>query len=163
MIHCLQRGGDGNAGFLYPQAARRRRPRFSDAQWARIGPLLPTDTRGMARVKDDRRVLSGIVHALRNGGRWADCPREVYWTEEDALQPLCTLGGARHLGTDIQRAGGRRRRPRPASMRSSRSGFNVVRFVAPRASDFQSAHRFHRRYSCGDQGDRAEKGPRSRP
>ena len=41
---------------------------FSDAQWARIGPLLPTDTRGMARV-DDRRVLSGIVHALRNGGR----------------------------------------------------------------------------------------------
>ena len=49
---------------------------FSDAQWARIGPLLPTDTRGMARV-DDRRVLSGIVHALRNGGRWADCPREV--------------------------------------------------------------------------------------
>ena len=33
--------------------------------------------RGMARV-DDRRVLSGIVHALRNGGRWADCPREVY-------------------------------------------------------------------------------------
>jgi transposase len=50
---------------------------FSDAQWARIGTLLPTDTRGMARV-DDRRVLSGIVHALRNGGRWADCPREVY-------------------------------------------------------------------------------------
>lgn len=39
---------------------------FSDAQWARIEPLLPTDTRGMARV-DDRRVLSGIVHALRNG------------------------------------------------------------------------------------------------
>ena len=36
---------------------------FSDAQWARIGPLLPTDTRGMARV-DDRRVLSGIVHAV---------------------------------------------------------------------------------------------------
>ena len=35
---------------------------FSDAQWARIGSLLPTDTRGMARV-DDRRVLSGIVHA----------------------------------------------------------------------------------------------------
>ena len=25
---------------------------FSDAQWARIGTLLPTDTRGMARVDD---------------------------------------------------------------------------------------------------------------
>ena len=50
---------------------------FSDAQWARIEPLLPTDVRGMDRV-DDRRVLSGIVHALKCGGRWADCPREVY-------------------------------------------------------------------------------------
>ena len=49
---------------------------FSDAQWARIEPLLPTDVRGMKRV-DDRRVLSGIVHALRCGGRWADCA-DVY-------------------------------------------------------------------------------------
>ena len=38
---------------------------FSDAQWARIEPLLPTDVRGMKRV-DDRRVLSGIVHALKS-------------------------------------------------------------------------------------------------
>lgn len=50
---------------------------FSDAQWARIEPLLPTDVRGMDRV-DDRRVLSGIVHALKSGGRWADCPRDIY-------------------------------------------------------------------------------------
>ena len=50
---------------------------FSDAQWARIEPLLPSDVRGMERV-DDRRVLSGIVHALKCGGRWADCPRDVY-------------------------------------------------------------------------------------
>nr|WP_141652470.1 IS5 family transposase [Rhizobium grahamii] len=49
---------------------------FSDAQWDRIAPLLPTDVRGMKRV-DDRRVLSGIVHALRSGGRWADCA-DVY-------------------------------------------------------------------------------------
>jgi len=46
---------------------------FSDAQWDRIAPLLPTNVRGMRRV-DDRRVLSGIVHALKSGGRWADCP-----------------------------------------------------------------------------------------
>ena len=50
---------------------------FSDAQWERIAPLLPGGTRGKERV-DDRRVLSGIVHALRCGGRWADCPRDVY-------------------------------------------------------------------------------------
>jgi len=49
---------------------------FSDAQWERIEPLLPTGLRGKRRV-DDRRVLSGIVHALRCGGRWADCA-EVY-------------------------------------------------------------------------------------
>lgn len=46
---------------------------FSDAQWARIEPLLPTNVRGLKRV-DDRRVLSGIVHVLKSGGRWADCP-----------------------------------------------------------------------------------------
>jgi len=50
---------------------------FSDAQWERIEPLLPTDVRGKERV-DDRRVLSGIVHALKCGGRWADCPRDIY-------------------------------------------------------------------------------------
>ena len=49
---------------------------FTDAQWARIEPLLPTDVRGKERV-DDRRVLSGIVHALRSGGRWSD-GAEVY-------------------------------------------------------------------------------------
>jgi len=29
----------------------------------------------MKRV-DDRRVLSGIVHVIKSGGRWADAPRE---------------------------------------------------------------------------------------
>ena len=50
---------------------------FSDEQWARIEPLLPNDKRGMPRV-DDRRVLSGIVHALKSGGRWDDFPEHVY-------------------------------------------------------------------------------------
>ena len=50
---------------------------FSDEQRARIEPLPPQDTRGMPRV-DDRRVLSGIVHALKSGGRWGDCPEHVY-------------------------------------------------------------------------------------
>jgi transposase len=31
---------------------------FSDAQWARIEPLLPRDTRGIPRV-DDRRCFPG--------------------------------------------------------------------------------------------------------
>ncbi|WP_322947988.1 transposase [Methylobacterium durans] len=50
---------------------------LTNGQFAKIAPHLPTDTRGKARV-DDRRVISGIVHVLKSGGRWADAPREVY-------------------------------------------------------------------------------------
>ena len=50
---------------------------LTDEQFAKIAPHLPHDTRGKARV-DDRRVISGIVHVLKSGGRWADAPREVY-------------------------------------------------------------------------------------
>ncbi len=48
---------------------------FSDSQRARIAPLLPTDMRGRKRPEtvDDRPVPSGTVHALRCGGRRADC------------------------------------------------------------------------------------------
>ena len=46
---------------------------LSDAQWARLQPLLPTDVRGVPRV-DDRRVISGIIHVLRSGCRWVDAP-----------------------------------------------------------------------------------------
>ena len=48
---------------------------LSDEQWARIEPHLPTDVRGVERV-DDRRVISGIVHILKSGCRWCDCPPE---------------------------------------------------------------------------------------
>lgn len=46
---------------------------LTDAQFARIRPHLPRDTRGKPRV-DDRRVISGIVHVLKSGGRWIDAP-----------------------------------------------------------------------------------------
>ena len=49
---------------------------LNDEQWVRIKPHLPTDVRGKPRV-DDRRVVSGIVHVLRSGCRWCDCP-EAY-------------------------------------------------------------------------------------
>lgn len=50
---------------------------LSDGQFARLEPLLPRDTRGVARV-DARRVISGIVHVLKSGGRWVDAPRSIY-------------------------------------------------------------------------------------
>jgi transposase len=46
---------------------------LSDAEWARIEPLMPRGRKGAHRV-DDRRVISGIVHMLRCGARWRDCP-----------------------------------------------------------------------------------------
>ena len=48
---------------------------LSDEQWKRIEPHLPTDVRGVERA-DDRRVISGIVHVLKSGCRWCNCPPE---------------------------------------------------------------------------------------
>jgi transposase len=49
---------------------------FDDEQWAKIDPFLPKNRPGAKRV-DDRRVISGIVHVLKSGCRWKDCP-ELY-------------------------------------------------------------------------------------
>ena len=46
---------------------------LDDRQWAVIAPLLPTNQPGAHRT-DDRRVISGIIHVLRSGCRWQDCP-----------------------------------------------------------------------------------------
>ena len=46
---------------------------LNDRQWSAIEPLLPHNQPGARRV-DDRRVISGIVHVLRVGCRWEDCP-----------------------------------------------------------------------------------------
>ena len=46
---------------------------LTDAQFLKVAPHLPTDTRGKQRV-DDRRVISGIVQVLKSGGRWVDAP-----------------------------------------------------------------------------------------
>ncbi|MCK5362306.1 MAG: IS5 family transposase [Gammaproteobacteria bacterium] len=80
---------------------------LSDEQFRRLAPLLPTDTRGVPRV-DDRRVISGIVHVLKSGGRWADAPavygprktlynRFVRWAAKgvwtDIFHALASAGG----------------------------------------------------------------------
>ena len=46
---------------------------LSDEQWAAIEPHLPQNQPGARRV-DDRRVISGILHVLKVGCRWQDCP-----------------------------------------------------------------------------------------
>ena len=80
---------------------------LNDEQFARLEPFLPTDTRGKPRV-DDRRVISGIVHVLKSGCRWADAPeaygphktlynRFVRWAAKgvwgDIFHALASAGG----------------------------------------------------------------------
>ena len=80
---------------------------LSDGQWVRLAPLLPNKPRGVPRV-DDRRVISGIIHVLKSGGRWADAPssygprktlynRFVRWAAKgvwsDLFEVLAAAGG----------------------------------------------------------------------
>lgn len=48
---------------------------LNDAQWAVIAPRLPMVHTGPER-EDDRRVISGILHRLREGCRWRALPDE---------------------------------------------------------------------------------------
>jgi len=64
--------------FLCCQGAQEMRSNLfwlNDTQWQLIEPHLPTDVRGKERV-NDRRVISGILHVLKSGCRWKDCPPE---------------------------------------------------------------------------------------
>ncbi len=71
---------------------------LSPAQFSRLEPLLPTDTRGVPRV-DDRRVISGIIHVLKSGGRWVDAP-EIYGPRK-TLYNRFVRWAAKGIWTDI--------------------------------------------------------------
>ena len=46
---------------------------LSDERWAVIEPFMPKNQPGPER-NDDRQVISGIVHVVKTGCRWCDCP-----------------------------------------------------------------------------------------
>jgi transposase len=48
---------------------------FGDEEWAKIEPLIPMNRPG-PKPRNNRRILSGIVHVLKTGCRWQDCPPE---------------------------------------------------------------------------------------
>jgi len=57
----------------------RARVELTDAQWAKIEPLLPKfkpSRKGGRRPADSRRVFEGILWVLRSGARWKDLPSE---------------------------------------------------------------------------------------
>nr|WP_244927285.1 IS5 family transposase [Microbacterium sediminis] len=52
---------------------------FTDAQWKRIAPLLPSNAgRRGHPFGDDRRVVEGIAYRFRTGIPWRDLPREQF-------------------------------------------------------------------------------------
>ena len=56
--------------------ANDRRYELSDAQWARLEPLLPPEKPWTGRPNDDhRRILNGILWILNSGAPWRDLPR----------------------------------------------------------------------------------------
>ena len=79
---------------------------LTDEQWAKIEPFLPTDVRGMPRV-DDRRVISGIVHVLKSGCRWIDCPAEYgpYTTVYNRFVRWAKRGVWERMFTELSRRG----------------------------------------------------------
>src|SRR3546814_13291651 len=90
---------------------------LSDAEWALIGPLLPSERGRWARpAGDNRRFLNGMLHVLQVGCPWRDMHERygkwnsVYvrfrsWAEQGAwdglLQTLVDLG----LRSDERRVG----------------------------------------------------------
>ena len=79
---------------------------LTDEQWARMEPLLSSDVRGKERV-DDRRVISGILHVLKSGCRWKDCPPEYgpYTTIYNRFVRWARRGVWEHLFRELARRG----------------------------------------------------------
>jgi transposase len=109
---------------------------LTDRQRTALERLLPTNQPGAGRA-DDRPLISGIVHVLRSGCRWADTPKcygpptTIYnrnhrWSQRgirQAMLPslaLATSGGAQLIDTMTAKAhrsaaGGKGRpMPRPS-------------------------------------------------
>jgi transposase len=135
---------------------------LSDEQWERIEPHLPTDVRGVERV-DDRRVISGIVHVLKSGCRWCDCPPEygppttiynrfVRWARRGVWENLFRKLAGSGRSTDTQMIDSTH-----VKAHRSAAGGNV--WPAPSASGFSvGTNSLHKRirpfsYAVGQDGD----------
>jgi transposase len=134
---------------------------LSDAQWAVLEPFMPRDQPGPER-KDDRMIISGILHVLTSGCRWRDCPAAygprttVYnrfnrWSRRGFWKAMLTAlakagwsGEAAAIDSTYVRAqrsahggkGGRVRRPsaRRAAARPPRSTRSPMFSAAPASS-----------------------------
>ena len=88
------------------------RHELTDAQWARVEPLLPTNGRRGGQWKGHRPLVNGMVWRLKTGAGWRDVPRAfgpwqtVYdrfnrWSADGTLASI-----AECLLIDLDNAGG---------------------------------------------------------
>ncbi len=79
---------------------------LSDAQWAVIEPFMPRNQPGARRV-DDRQTISGIVHVIKSGCRWRDCPSEYgpHTTVYNRFNRWSRRGFWRHMLAALAEAG----------------------------------------------------------
>ena len=114
---------------------------LNDEQWQRIEPHLPTDVRGKDRV-DDRRVISGILHVLKIGCRWCDCPPEygpsttiynrfVRWAARGVWEKLFRALADRGRSTETQMIDSTHIKAHRSAAGAQKGGSNVRRLVAP--------------------------------
>lgn len=54
-----------------------RQPILTDAQWAKIEPLLPQLTSRGRPWRESRATLEGILWVLKTGARWRDVPDDL--------------------------------------------------------------------------------------
>jgi transposase len=63
---------------------------LSDRQMRLIEPYFPL-SHGVGRI-DDRRVISGIIHVIRNGLRWCDAPKDMARTRHSIIASSAGVG-----------------------------------------------------------------------
>ena len=89
---CLRRGKESKSRRELPYRKRVSHPPFgghrgraipvypsdlNDAEWAVLGPLIPTSKpHGRPRRSDMRRITNGVFYLLRTGCAWRYLPRE---------------------------------------------------------------------------------------
>ena len=117
---------------------------LTEAQCARLQPLLPNKPRGVPRVAD-RRVISGILHVLRNGLMWREAPacygpdktlynRFVRWSEAGVFARLFTaLAAARDESGVVMIDAAPSTAHRPAARRQKKGHFPALS-VGPAAA-----------------------------
>ena len=128
---------------------------LSEAQFARLDPLLPNKPRGVPRV-DDRRVISGIIHVIRGGLMWRDAPavygppktlynRFIRWSRIGVFDRIFATLAAASEATDTVMIDATHLRPTAPPPACSKRGCSPAYRAHERRPELQAARGLRRR------------------